>query len=418
MEDYLKIFTQKKMAILLMLGFSSGLPLALTFGTLQAMFKDAGMSLSEIGAVTLIGLPYTMKFLWAPLLDRFSLPFFGRRRGWLLITQLALLAAIAVMGMFDATAQTGPLILSAIVVAFLSATQDIAADAYRSDILDPKELGAGAAIFVLGYRLGMLISGAFALVLSDHLAWQSVYLLMSPFMLIGVAAVLWSSPEPNVTAPRTLEEAVKLPFLAFWQEKGRLTAILLLMLILLYKLPDAFAGAMTTPFLMDIGFTKSDIGFVNKGMGLFATIAGGLIGGAALAGIGLYRSLWVFCILQGLSNFVFIGLAMTVPTMPGLFLAVGIENLSGGAGSTVFVALLMSLTHRQYSATQYALFSSLAAMTPRFIGPIAGSVAETFHYPIFYTISIFGMIPGLLLLWWMNRRSGGAAPLANVAALG
>ncbi|MEK7286107.1 MAG: MFS transporter [Nitrospirota bacterium] len=403
MGIYLKVFTQKKMAILLLLGFSSGFPLALTFGTLQAMFKDAGMSLTEIGAVTLIGLPYTMKFLWAPFLDRFSPPFFGRRRGWLIITQLALLVAIFTMGMFDAIAQTGLLVLSAIVVAFLSSTQDIAADAYRSDILDPEELGAGASVFVLGYRLGMLVSGAFALILSDHLSWQNVYWVMAPFMLAGVAAVLWADPEPKVTLPRTIEEAVKLPFLAFFQENGKLKAILLLSLIVLYKFPDAFSGAMTTPFLMDLGFIKSEIGAVNKGVGMFATIAGGLIGGAVLASIGLMRSLWIFGILQGISNLVFIGLAMTGPSTQGLLLAVGIENLSGGAGSTVFVALLMSLTQRQYSATQYALFSSLAAMTSRFVGPFSGYLAETLQYPTFYMISVFTMIPGLALLWWMSQ---------------
>ncbi|MEK7748139.1 MAG: AmpG family muropeptide MFS transporter [Nitrospirota bacterium] len=404
MGIYLNVFVQKKMAVLLLLGFSSGLPLALTFGTLQALFKDAGMSLSEIGAVTLIGLPYTMKFLWAPFLDRFSPPIFGRRRGWLLITQLALFFGISAMGLFTAAEQTGALVLTAVVVAFLSATQDIAADGYRSDILDKEELGAGASVFVLGYRLGMLASGAFALVLSDHIPWQSVYKVMAIFMMVGVATVLWANPEPKTTLPRTLEEAIRLPFLSFFKESGMQKAILILLLIILYKFPDAFAGVMTTPFLMDMGFTKTDIGAMNKGMGLLATIIGGLMGGAILAGIGLYRSLWVFGILQGVSNLVFVGLAMTGPTLLGLFLSVGVENLSGGAGSTAFVALLMSLTNRQYSATQYALFSSLAAITSRFIGPFSGYLAETLGYQTFYIVSVIGMVPGLILLWWMHRQ--------------
>jgi PAT family beta-lactamase induction signal transducer AmpG len=403
METYLKVFTQKKMAVLVLLGFSSGLPLALTFGTLQAMFKDAGMSLSEIGAVTLIGFPYTFKFLWAPLFDWFSPPFLGRRRGFILITQLALIGAIVLMARFNPTTQSGLLILSAVIVAFLSASQDIVVDGYRSDVLEPHELGAGASVFVLGYRIGMLVSGAFALILSDHLPWSTVYTLMAPFMIIGILAVLWSGPEPKITPPRTLTEAVVSPFLAFFREKGLQGTVLLLSLIILYKLPDAFAGAMTTPFLMDIGFAKTDIGVMNKGLGLLATIVGGLFGGAILAGIGLYRSLWVFGILQGVSNLVFTALALAGPSTLGLFLAVGIENLSGGMGSTAFVALLMSLTQRQYSATQYALFSSLASITSRVIGPVAGSLAETLHFPVFYAVSSLGMIPGLVLLW-MGRR--------------
>lgn len=403
METYLKVFTQKKMAVLLLLGFSSGLPLALTFGTLQAMFKDAGMSLAEIGAVTLIGLPYTFKFLWAPLFDWFSPPFLGRRRGWILITQLVLIGAIVVMARFDPTTQSGLLILSAVIVAFLSASQDIVVDGYRSDILEPHELGAGASVFVLGYRIGMLVSGAFALILSDHLPWATVYMLMAPFMLVGVLAVVWSGPESKTTPPRTLTEAVVHPFLAFFREKGLQGTILLLSIIIFYKLPDALAGAMTMPFLMDIGFAKTDIGVMNKGLGLFATIFGGLAGGAILAGIGLYRSLWVFGILQGVSNLVFTALAIAGPSPLGLFLAVGIENLSGGMGTIAFVALLMSLTQRQYSATQYALFSSLASITSRVIGPFAGHLAETLHFPVFYAVSTLGMIPGLILLWAGRR---------------
>jgi len=398
METYLKVFTQKKMAVLLLLGCSSGLPLALTLGTLQAMFKDAGMSLTEIGAVTLIGFPYGIKFFWAPLLDRFSFPFLGRRRGWILMTQLALMGAIALMAYFNPVTQSVSLILAAVLVAFLSASQDIVVDAYRSDMLEPSELGAGASVFVLGYRLGMLISGAFALILSDHFPWQTVYMMMAPFMLIGVAAVLWADPESKITPPRTLTEAVVLPFAAFFHDKGMRGTVLLLSLIVLYKLPDAFAGAMTTPFLMDIGFAKTDIGVMNKGLGLVATILGGLLGGAVLAGIGLYRSLWIFGIFQGVSNLVFTGLALAGPSPLGLFLAVGIENLSGGMGTTAFVALLMSLTQRQYSATQYALFSSLAGMMPRVIGPPAGYLADTLHFPLFYGVSLLGMVPGLMLL--------------------
>ncbi len=403
MITYLKVFTHKKMLVLLLLGIASGLPLALTFGTLQARMKDAGIGLADLGAVTLIGLPYAIKFLWAPLLDRFTLPFLGRRRGWILTTQIALIGAIAWMARFNPTSQIASLVGVAILVAFLSATQDIVADAYRSDILQSEELGAGAAVFVMGYRIGMLISGAFALILSDHFPWPTVYTLMAPCMLIGIIAVLWAD-EPETASPHTLTEAVIEPFSAlFHREEGVKSILLLLILVILYKLPDAIAGAMTTPFLMDIGFAKTDIGVMNKGWGMIASILGGLAGGLIFARIGLYRSLWAFGILQGVSNLVFTALAIIGPSTFGLFCAVGIENLSGGMGTVAFVALLMSLTERRYSATQYALLSSLSAISVRISGPAAGHLAEAFSWPIFYGFSVLGAIPGLALLAWMFK---------------
>jgi PAT family beta-lactamase induction signal transducer AmpG len=409
MNLYLKVFTHKKMAVLLLLGFSSGLPLALTFGTLQAWMKESEIGLAEIGAVTLIGLPYTIKFLWAPLMDRVTLPFLGRRRGWIFLTQLALMGAISWMARFDPTTRLSALIGTAVLVAFLSASQDIVVDGYRSDILEPDELGAGAAVFVMGYRIGMLISGAFALILADLLPWQTVYTLIAPFMLVGMVATWWGS-EPVASSPRTLTEAVVEPFHAlFHRKEGAGGILLLLALVVMYKLPDAISGAMTTPFLMDIGFSKTDIGVMNKGWGLIATLLGGFAGGAIFSRIGLYRSLWAFGLLQGVSNLVFIGLSMTGVSTLGLFLAVGIENLSGGMGTIAFVALLMRLTERRYSATQYALLSSLAAITSRVAGPAAGLLAESVRWPLFYGLSVLGAIPGLALLAGLS-----AAPVFGV----
>ncbi|WDT75172.1 MAG: MFS transporter [Candidatus Manganitrophus sp.] len=276
MNLYLQVFSNRRVAVLLLLGFSSGLPLALTFGTLQAWMKDAGVDLATIGAITLVGLPYTVKYLWAPLMDRYTLPFLGRRRGWLVVTQLSLMAAIAFMGSLNPVVQPWLLAVTAVLVSFLSASQDIVVDAYRADVLREEELGAGAAVSVLGYRLGMLSSGAMALILADHLPWVAVYRIMAGLMLVGVAAALWGTEPKSGGSPRSLAEAVALPFKAFF---SRDAALVLLLFIILYKLPDAVAGAMTTPFLLDVGFSKTEIGAVNKGFGLVATIFGAVAGG-------------------------------------------------------------------------------------------------------------------------------------------
>lgn len=389
------------MAVLLLLGFSSGLPLALTFSTLQAWMKDSGVSLADIGAFTLVGLPYTIKFLWAPFMDRYIPPFLGRRRGWLVITQVALMVAIAFMGTLDPSSQQWWLAATAVVVTFISASQDIVVDAYRADILKQEELGAGAAVSVLGYRLGMLASGAMGLILADHLSWSVVYQIMASLMLVGLLAAVFG-PEPETTgSPRTLMAAVIEPFKAFF---SRDAALFLLVFLILYKLPDAIAGAMTTPFLLDIGFTKTDIGAVNKVLGLVATLVGTIAGGALVARYGIYRCLWAFGILQAVSNLAFFTLALAGPSYPGLILAVGIENISGGMGTAAFVGFLMSLTERRYSATQYALLSSLTALARTVAGSPTGVMATSLGWPLFFAVSILGAVPGLALLWWLKRR--------------
>lgn len=402
MSPYLQIFTSRRMATLLLLGISSGLPLALTFGTLQAWMKDSGVDLAAIGAITLVGLPYTLKMFWAPLMDRYTPPFLGRRRGWLLTTQLALVVSIILLGSLDPGHSLGLVAACAVLVAFFSASQDIVVDAYRSDVLAHHELGAGAAVFVLGYRLGMLISGAAALMLADILPWSTVYAIMAACMSIGIAAC-FLGPEPLAThgIPRSLAEAVVQPFKAFFSHPA---ALALLLLIICYKLPDAIAGAMTTPFLLDIGFAKTEIGAVNKGLGLIATIVGAIYGGALVARFGLFRCLLAFGLLQAVTNLTYMGVAMTGPNHVGLMLAVGIDNLSGGMGSAAFVAFLMSLTERRYSATQYALLSSLMAITPKLAGVPTGFMAESLGWPAFFAISVVGVLPGLVLLGWLRPR--------------
>lgn len=383
---------------MLPLGFASGLPLALTAGTLQAWLTVAGMDLRTIGIVTLVGLPYTLKFLWSPLMDRFVPPWLGRRRGWMIATQLGLIAGIAAM------AATGPadaiwaLSVLAIAVAFLSASQDIAFDAYRADVLLAPERGIGAGVSVTGYRIAMLVSGAVALILSDHIGWQSTYLLMAGLMLIGVATTLLS-PEPSsaITPPRTLSEAVWGPIREFF---SRSPALGLLLLIVLYKVGDAFAGTLTTAFLIrGVGFSSTEVGVVNKGMGLLATLLGALVGGALMTRMGLFRALLLFGSLQAVSNLSFMVLAWTGKSYLAMVSAVAFENLSGGMGTAAFVALLMSLCDHRYTATQFALLSALAALGRVFVGPPSGYLVETVGWVVFFFITFLAALPGLGFLW-------------------
>ncbi len=379
-------------------GFASGLPLALTAGTLQAWLTVAGLDLRTIGIVTLVGLPYTLKFLWSPLMDRFVPPWLGRRRGWMVATQLGLIAGIAAMAVTGPADAIWALSVLAIAVAFLSASQDIAFDAYRADVLLARERGIGAGISVTGYRIAMLISGAVALILSDHIGWQSTYLLMASLMLIGVATTLLS-PEPSsaITPPRTLSEAVWGPIREFF---SRSPAVGLLLLIVFYKVGDAFAGTLTTAFLIrGVGFSPTEVGVINKGMGLLATLFGALTGGALMARMGLFRALLLFGLLQAVSNLSFMVLAWTGKSYLVMVSAVAFENLSGGMGTAAFVALLMSLCDHRYTATQFALLSALGALGRVFVGPPSGYLVETVGWVVFFFITFLAALPGLGLLW-------------------
>ncbi len=400
----LEVLGNRRIAVLLPLGFASGLPLALTSGTLQAWLTVAGVDLRTIGIFALVGLPYTLKFLWAPLMDRFTLPWLGRRRGWMIATQLALVTAIAAMGAIGPGDVIWALGIVALMLAFTSASQDIVFDAYRTDTLQAQERGFGAGVSVMGYRIAMLVSGAMALILSDHIGWRNTYFLMAGVMLIGVAATMFS-PEPAAPAstPRTLTEAVRGPLQEFF---SRSTAMPLLVLIVLYKLGDAFAGSLTTAFLIrGVEFSVTEVGVVNKGMGLMATLLGALVGGALMVKLGLFRSLLAFGILQAVSNLSFMVLAWVGKSYPLMVSAVAFENLSGGMGTAAFVALLMSLCDHRYTATQYALLSALAALGRVFVGPPSGYLVEAVGWPVFFFITFLAALPGLWLLWLMRNTS-------------
>ncbi|MFU0921138.1 muropeptide MFS transporter AmpG [Kluyvera sichuanensis] len=395
---YLRIFQQPKSAILLILGFASGLPLALTSGTMQAWMTVENIDLKTIGFFSLVGQAYVFKFLWSPVMDRYTPPFLGRRRGWLLTTQCLLLIAIAAMGFLEPSTQLRWMAALAVIIAFCSASQDIVFDAWKTDVLPAEERGAGAAISVLGYRLGMLVSGGLALWLADKwLGWQGMYWLMAALLVPCIIATLLA-PEPSdvIPVPKSLEQAVVQPLKDFF---GRNNAWLILLLIVMYKLGDAFAMSLTTTFLIrGVGFDAGQVGMVNKTLGLFATIVGALYGGVLMQRLTLFRALLIFGILQGVSNAGYWALSVTDKHIYSMAAAVFFENLCGGMGTAAFVALLMTLCNKSFSATQFALLSALSAVGRVYVGPIAGWFVEAHGWPTFYLFSVFAAIPGILLL--------------------
>ncbi len=395
----LQVFQSRKMAALLLLGFSSGLPLFLTNRTLQAWMTIEGVDLGTIGLFSLVGLPYSLKFIWSPFLDRFVPPFLGRRRGWLVVTQVGLMLFIATMAFHDPSKALQLLAVNTIIIAFLSASQDIAVDAYRTDVLEELEMGAGAAVWVLGYRIAMLVTGSLAFILADHIPWQIVYVLMSALMAIGLITSFWA-PEPLLAdqAPTSLRDAVILPFIEFFKRLHLFHALLILIFIILYKLGDSLIANMATPFLLKIGFSQTDLGTIQGGVGLIATIFGVLAGGAILSKIGINRSLWVFGGFQAFSNFMYLGLAMFGKNYPFMVAAISIENFCAGLVTSGFVAFLMSLCNQKFSATQFALLTSLMAVSRDVLVAPAGKIAVATGWPLFFLITVLLSLPGLALL--------------------
>lgn len=394
---WLSVFTRPKMAALLALGFSGGLPLFLTSKTLQAWMTKEGVDLGTIGLFSLVSVPYSLKFLWSPFVDRFKPPFLGRRRGWIALTQVLLVLAIAAMASTSPRGAIRLFAMTALLVAFLSATQDIAIDAYRTDVLEPRELGAGVAVYVLGYRVALIATGSLALVLADHISWRAVYLIMAAAMALGLLASAWA-PEPLYAErpPQSLAEAVVQPFSDFFARLGwRGGAILVF--ITLYRLADSLAGNMATPFLLKSGFTQTDVGTIQGGVGLLATILGALAGGAVLSRIGVNRCLWIFGGLMMVSNLGYYILAVA-PGATTMVAVIIVENLCAGLGTAGFVAFFMSLCSPRYSATQYALLTSLMAFSRDILVAPAGKIAALTGWPLFFLITVAAGLPGLLLL--------------------
>lgn len=384
------------MLVTLVMGFSCGLPLLLTMTVLQAWMTEAGVDLTAIGAMALVGMPYTVKFLWAPFLDRYTLPFLGRRRGWLLMAQLGLALAIAGLGQSDPANHPWLLALAAFAVTFFSATQDILVDAYRREDLTDEELGLGASLYINGYRVGMLLASGGGLILADHLPFSQVYLIMAACMVPGILTTLLArEPEASEGRPRTLRSAVIEPLTEYFR---RTNALWILAFILFYKIGDTMAMAMTTPFYLDIGFTKTEVGAVVKLFGFWATVCGGLLGGVMMLRLGINRSLWVFGFLQMVSTFCFALLARIGPSVAGLSGVVAFENLSGGMGTAAYAAFMASITDKRFTATQYALLSSLMGVPRVLAAAPTGKLAEIMGWPAFFIFCGLMAIPGMLLL--------------------
>ena len=398
------------MFIVFLTGFSSGLPLLLLGSTMKAWFTDSGMDLTTIGFFSLVGLPYTFKFLWAPFLDKVVPPFLGRRRGWMIITQIGLAAGFVFLSTLNPADHISLVAAVAVTIAVLSATQDIALDAYRREILETEELGLGNSMFITSYRFGMMFAGAFALFLADQAGWGVTYLTMGVAFGIGIIATILA-PEPKIhgAPPKTLAESFVAPLSEYFRRDG---AILILVFILLYKVGDAMATEMTMPFYLKSGYSKTEVAAVAKVFGIWATIAGGLIGGAVILKIGLRLSLWAFGFLQALSTFGFAWLAtLGAPNVTALTGVITFENLSSGMGTAAFVAFMASLTNKRYTATQYALLSSLMGVPRVIIAAPTGWMVERMGWVEFFVFCGLIAIPGLLMLFkvgkWANLGHGG-----------
>ena len=395
-QSVLRVLFSRRMLVAFVMGFAGGLPLLLTLGVLQAWMMEAGIDLTWIGMITLVQLPYTWKFLWAPFLDRFTLPFLGRRRGWLFISQIALMGSIAGLGYSDPVKNPWMMIAAAIMVAFFSATQDIVIDAYRREDLPDEELGLGSSMYIYGYRIGMLLASGGGMILADHLSFPRVYLIMSLCLLPGILTTLLT-PEPglNVEPPRSMREAIVNPLLDYFKRSG---ALWVLAFILLYKIGDTMAGAITIPFYLEIGFSKTEIGAVVKLFGTAATMSGALFGGLLLLKMGITRGLWIFGILQALSTACFAILARIGYNISMLAGVIAFENLSSGMGTAAFVAFMASITNRKFTATQYALLTSFIGLPRALASSVTGLTAKYIGWEGFFIGCTLVAIPGILLL--------------------
>jgi len=394
--SFLKILASRRMLVALVMGFASGLPLLLTISVLQAWMKEEGVDLTVIGLMALVGLPYTLKFLWAPVLDRYTIPLFGRRRGWLLLAQTALVLAIIGLSTTNPAQSPWMVALAAFWVTFFSASQDIVIDAYRREDLADEELGLGSSLYINGYRTGMLLASGGGLIMADHIPFSMVYLIMAACLLPGILTTLLT-PEPKTPkgTPQTLREAIVQPFVEYF---SRPEAIWILMFILFYKIGDSMASTMTTPFYLDIAFTKTEIGSIVKLFGFWATIAGSLAGGLIMLKVGIYRSLWIFGVLQAISTAGFALLAQIGHSVPALAVVIAFENLSSGMGTAAYAAFMASITNQKFTATQYALLTSLMGV-PRVVASAgSGFMAKAMGWEGYFIFCTLIAVPGLLML--------------------
>jgi MFS transporter, PAT family, beta-lactamase induction signal transducer AmpG len=395
------VLASPKMLAIMVLGAASGFPNQITESALQAWLKDAGASNTTIGLMSYVALPYLLKFLWAPLLDRFSPPLLGRRRGWMLLMQLALSLAIALLALQDPATSLSAVALCALAVTFCSATQDVAFDAYRTDVSAPSERGLAAAATNLGYRTAAWVASALALIVADHFGWRPALLLLAALMLLFCIATLAAPSSHNTYQPRSLTESVLTPLNEL---TGTRTALALLAVVLVFKVGDAFANKLFTPFMMDVGFSKTEIAVIVKALFTASTLVGSVLGGVLMVRLGLLRSMLIFGVLQAASNLLYCALAVAGKSYAIMATAVVIEHIAGAMGGIALVALIMAMCDARYSAFQYALLSALA-LAPRYVlGYPAGWVADQGGWYLYYVASFALAFPGLALVWWQRRR--------------
>jgi MFS transporter, PAT family, beta-lactamase induction signal transducer AmpG len=407
-KDLKAALVQKPMMATLVMGFSSGVPYLLASKTLQTWMSYTGGTNNMVGAMALVGLPYSLKFLWSPLLDRYRLTKLGRRRSWILFSQLGIFLSVLTLSFLKPVDQILLTSICALAVSFFGATQDIAVDAYRREILKDEELGLGSSIYSMGYRIANWITGGLALILAGLLSWNTVYLIMAIVMLLTVSATLWADePTEASSSPKTLLDAVVLPLKDFFSRHG---AVLFLIFILLYKVGDAMAGNMLPKFYADLGFTPQEVGIIAKTMGLYTVVVGTFVGGVLIMKLGIYRSLFVFGIFQALSTFSFVILNITGHNLIALTGVVLFEDFSSGLGSAAFMAFMASLTNKSFTGTQYALLTSLMAVPRTVISAFTGPLVSALGWSGFFTFCGVVAIPGLLLIRYVyNQQQKGIA---------
>ncbi|MCF6765370.1 MFS transporter [Thiotrichales bacterium 19S3-7] len=402
-DDIFTVISSRKMMVMLLLGFSSGLPLLLSISTLIAWFSQSNISTEKIGLLTLISAPYTFKFIWSPIMDRFSLPFLGRRRGWILVMQILLMITVMLNALF--TPETNPWALACLnlIIAFLSATQDININAYQADILKPNERALGGAVSTLGYRIAMFASGAGALLIAASFSWHSAYIIIGLLFLIGIIGTLVAPSTQRTTehAPKTLFKAVILPFMDFFKRNHIISAFLILILIIVYKLGDQLAFSLNTVFfLRGLNFSLNEVAIAFKFSAMIFTILGTLSGGFIMKRIGIYKGFLYFSFCMALANLCYAVLAIVGKSFYLMTLSVAIEYFAGGLGSAAFLAFLFSLCNQNYSATQFALFSSLDSLGRVFIGPVAGFVATSYSWAMLFILSTcIGLAVSMFILF-------------------
>lgn len=434
-RDSFRIYSQPRVVAMLFLGFSAGLPLLLVFGTLSAWLREVGVDRSTIGHISWVALLYALKFAWAPLVDRVSIPFasaaMGHRRSWMLLAQLGVIGALLLMGSSDPNTQLATLVMAALLVAFSSATQDISIDAWRIEAAVVEWQGAMAATYQIGYRLGMIAAGAGALYLAEFYSWSVAYTWMALLMLIGVVTTLCiAEPDRSAAKDAWLEEervvqylekhahlparartvgawfigAVVCPFVDFFMRNGRV-AVFILLFIGVFRLSDITMGIMANPFYIDMGYTKADIASVTKVFGLLMTMAGAVVGGLMVVRFGVMRILLLSAVLVASTNLAFAWLANQTPEIEYLVLVISADNLSGGMAGSAFIAYLSGLTNRAYTATQYALFSSLMLLPAKFLGGFSGDIVDAEGYVFFFGYAACLGLPAILLVLYLMHRN-------------